>query len=464
MMRGMPEPQPTVVTPRAPSEPTRPPQGHGASQAYGRTEGTDRYRGGWRRRAADFRPGRTVARLPPWAVRLAAWTLAVADLALLPHSSVAFVGFFVVFPMLWMVHETRRGGVVATLVFATGVGVVETATRDLMAGLSNGVVPAAFSVVMGLWMWHVYEAKSEVALLLAQREEALSALARTQAELAATERAAGVAAERARWAHDIHDTLAQGFVSVITLTQAAQAEVERVAQVDGGQAVQVPVMPGAATMPAPSHRLVPTRDEASVRTVVLAHLASVERVARDNLAEARALVAGDGPPALQGTSLAGALERLAADQESHGGLRPALSLGIPPGLSPATEVVVLRTVQEALTNVRRHARARHVGVDVHPEAISTGSSAGPGRPDHPADPGSSGAPDSPAHSGTPGDAELVITVVDDGVGTGGAPEGTGLSGMRARVEAMGGTLTVDPLGSPGQAGRHGTVVEARMPL
>lgn len=100
-------------------------------------------------------------------------------------------------------------------------------------------------------------------------------------------------------------------------------------------------------------------------------------------------------------------------------------------MTSALEVAVLRIVQESLSNVVRHARAGRVDV-----VVSSSSEAG----------------------------ELIITVADDGVGAGGALEGTGLTGMRARVEALGGTLTVDPLQEPDERGRVGTVVEARMPL
>ena len=62
------------------------------------------------------------------------------------------------------------------------------------------------------------------------------------------------------------------------------------------------------------------------------------------------------------------------------------------------------------------------------------------------------------------DGELVVTVGDDGVGVGGAPEGIGLTGMRSRVESLGGTLVIAPLRADGAGGRHGTVIEARMPL
>src|SRR4029078_5986613 len=67
-------------------------------------------------------------------------------------------------------------------------------------------------------------------------------------------------------------------------------------------------------------------------------------------------------------------------------------------------------VQEALTNVLRHSEATsaRVGVDLE-------------------------------------DGDVVVTVVDDGQGGDGS-EGLGISGMRARVERLGGTLRVGPTG------------------
>lgn len=102
------------------------------------------------------------------------------------------------------------------------------------------------------------------------------------------------------------------------------------------------------------------------------------------------------------------------------------------GLPQSLQVVVLRVVQESLSNVARHASAGRVDVVVGVESVGAG-------------------------------VELVVTVTNNNVGTGARPEGTGLTGMRARVETVGGTLTVDPLHAPDAAGRTGTVVEARMP-
>jgi len=76
------------------------------------------------------------------------------------------------------------------------------------------------------------------------------------------------------------------------------------------------------------------------------------------------------------------------------------------GLGDALNITVYRVVQEALTNVARHARAHRVEVRV-------------GRTD-----------------------ALEVEVIDDGAGIeNDAPtRGLGLAGMRERVEALGGTL------------------------
>ncbi|WP_368501452.1 hypothetical protein [Actinomyces sp.] len=127
-------------------------------------------------------------------------------------------------------------------------------------------------------------------------------------------------------------------------------------------------------------------------------LDQLEAVARDNLAEARSLVAGEGPSTLRTGDLGQALARL-VEAQHRDGRRAALSADLPEGLPRTVEATVLRTVQEALSNV-----ARHSGVQ---EVLVSGSC---------------------QHVG--GLSELVIEVVDDGVGADGQPEGTGLTGVQ----------------------------------
>ena len=59
---------------------------------------------------------------------------------------------------------------------------------------------------------------------------------------------------------------------------------------------------------------------------------------------------------------------------------------------------------------------------------------------------------------TPSDACLLLTVEDDGVGGATPSAGSGLAGLRDRVSALDGTLTVD---SPPGAG---TRIRAELPL
>lgn len=111
---------------------------------------------------------------------------------------------------------------------------------------------------------------------------------------------------------------------------------------------------------------------------------------------------------------------IVADFESEGAI----------DLPPAIEVQVLRVVQEALGNVRKHAQARRARVEVI---------------------------DAEGH--------LTVTVTDDGLGFDpGAPRRRdefphfGLSTMRERAESLGGTMTIDS--KPG----GGTRVSVRLPV
>ena len=67
------------------------------------------------------------------------------------------------------------------------------------------------------------------------------------------------------------------------------------------------------------------------------------------------------PGHLQSRTLGEALERLGAAVSSETGLRAAVRVaGEPVPLGGSAEVVILRTAQEALSNVRRHASAARV--------------------------------------------------------------------------------------------------------
>lgn len=325
---------------------------------------------------------------------------------------------FIAYSQVWYFAETRRQGVVFTVVLTLVVfgTIAVQSDLDTLADAAPLVTQAgiaiAFSVILGLWVTQVAEQSEERAELLARLEEA-------QAEAAASHHAAGVLAERERMAREIHDTLAQGFTSVVMLAQTAAADLRR----------QHP-------------------DDAAGR------LELIEQTARENLAEARALVAAAAPVGLAESTLTEALERLAArfGQETGLEVRVVADDAALAGLPRDREVILLRAAQEALSNVRRHANATRVEL-----VLGSASSADPGGPG----PGTGDDPGTGDGPGTlPGVPDAVrLEVVDDGRGMEpAAVEGFGLRGMRERVTSGGGALAV----TSGEG--LGTRVRVTMPL
>nr|WP_203730421.1 sensor histidine kinase [Streptomyces sp. SID12501] len=239
------------------------------------------------------------------------------------------------------------------------------------------LVSLVFSVAVGYWVIKVIEQSQERAELIAELDASRHELSRLSA-------AHGALTERERMAREIHDTLAQGFTSLLMLVQAVEAELDD----DIPQARR--------------------------------HLALMAETARQNLAEARALVAGGAPADLEGVSLPDALRRLATRTEATltvtGPVRP---------LPAGQEVVLLRACQEALANARRHAGGgARVGIELMYE-----------------------------------EERLTLAVRDEGRGfdVDAVRSGYGLAGLSARATEAGGTVRVRS--APGE----GTTVTVRLP-
>ena len=230
---------------------------------------------------------------------------------------------FAICPQCFHITTVRLGMVFVT-VFNVVAGALLAWRQPDLAGVLTavGIVTFAvgFSYVYTRWMVRVIEQSMERAALIAQLES-------TRAELAAAHHEAGVLAERHRLAGEIHDTLAQGFTSIVTLIQAAELAL------DPGQDV-------------------PRR-----------HLDLALATARENLAEARLLVTDLGPAALEQASLGDALQRVTGSTGAEAGIRARAEVsGTARPLPTGTEVMLLRVCQEALANVRKHAAARQVTV------------------------------------------------------------------------------------------------------
>src|SRR6202034_3642450 len=213
--------------------------------------------------------------------------------------------------------------------------------------------------------------------------------------------------ERQRMAREIHDTLAQGLTGIITQLQAAEH---------------------AAGEPAEWRE----------------HFAAATRLARESLSEARRSVDALRPEPLETRRLSEALADVAARwSELHGIEVKVTTTGTARPMRPETEVALLRTGQEALANVAKHAQATRVGVTLsyldHEVALDVRDD---GRGFDPAGHRDSGVAARPAGNGT------------------GPPRrgGFGLVAMRQRIEALSGTLLGES--EPGA----GTGISARVPV
>lgn len=157
-----------------------------------------------------------------------------------------------------------------------------------------------------------------------ERQRLLEQLEATRAELASAERRAGMLEERQRLARDIHDTLSQGFASVVLLLEAAE-------------------------------------ESLATGRPVNRHITQALRSARDNLAESRRVVWALRPRPIQEQSLQRALEELTGRLAEETGLHAQTTVtGTERPLGAQTETTLLRIAQEGLANVRKHAAAANV--------------------------------------------------------------------------------------------------------
>ena len=295
------------------------------------------------------------------------------------------------------------GGEAAVLVaLATAVAAAPSWSRAaLPAALSAVGVPAALWAAGGV-ADRDQVAAGVAALVAAVAVGAAARLARERLAVLA-DRAAGreheeaqrtalaIAAERARIARELHDVVAHDVTVMVSLADGAQVAVDRSPE----RAKEV--------------------------------MAQVSATGREALRELRGLLgvlAGDdGPGAAPQPGLDGVAELL--DRVRDAGLHASLRVEGDPGhVDPMAQLTIYRVVQEALTNVLRHATSA-TRADVRLHCTS---------------------------------GELRLEVVDDGAVTMAGAPGRGLLGMRQRAGLHGADLAVGPV--PGGGWR----VRLRVPL
>jgi signal transduction histidine kinase len=307
-----------------------------------------------------------------WRILLFLATVIGLWLIALSASSVAVAAVPAIYPLVFASLPLPAALVVTTVVNCAPLGLAllfyGPRWPDLPLSVAFTLIGMIAAPVIGITIMTSMKQRKKLGALVTE-------LAATRAESARLSREAGAAAERERLAREIHDTLAQGFTSIITLAQAVEPELDS--------------------------------DTAAAKR----HVELIRSTARENLAEARAMVAELTPTALHDGSLPAAIQRQCDRLSAETGIAATMRIdGDVPALGMATDVVLLRATQEAIANIRKHAHASRVTIDL-----------------------------------SASDGLVRLSVADNGIGIGdGHDEGFGLRGMRARARQVGGRMSVTP--------------------
>jgi signal transduction histidine kinase len=344
--------------------------------------------------------------------------------ALLRQSTAYFWLQPIMFSQVFWLLDTRRAiPLVAYYVAIVVQFSIELDGRPLgeqLPDLIGPVISIVFFVILSAFIGAIIRQSED-------RRELIERLDATRRELAERERGQAVLEERERMSRELHDTLAQDLVGIVTHLQAADAASE------AGEAAR--------------------------------HRQEAARMAHEGLAETRRLVWALRPAELEGASLAESLERAIDRWRSTSGIRASLTVaGEVRALHPDVEVTLLRTAQESLANAARHAGAQEVVVslsylgdvvtlDVHDDGVGFDPGA---RADGAAGVGAAvgAAPGVGAGVGAGAWGNAETAAGDDG-GPGGL--GLGLRGMRERVERLGGSVAIES--APGE----GTTIGVSLP-
>jgi len=382
---------------------------------------------------------------PAWRVRqrpMAVFFVGLVALTAVLVVRDSWFGFFTVpcylFAFAVLRWPWRVAGVAAVAVLA-GIAQASSTNKHSVLGLIILVAVVAVNVMpMCVLAWMDYQGD----LQGDQRKEAMAELSEANRRLEATlaenaglhdqlltqAREAGVLDERQRMAREIHDTLAQGLTGIITQLQAAEQ---------------------ASEEPAEWRR----------------HFAAASRLARESLTEARRSVDALRPEPLETARLSDALADVAGRWTAlHGIPVQVATTGTARPVRPEAEFVLLRTAQEALANVARHAQATTVALTLsYLERAVALDVRDDGRGFEPASVGVPAARAGVA-AGSLGDGPLGDEPLGGGslgggpLGGGPRPEGGfGLVAMRQRIEGVSGTLEIES--EPGA----GTAISACVP-
>ena len=300
----------------------------------------------------------------------------ISDMTISP---VAIYWVFLLFFVSLRAFNDWRGLLFVAIDLAIAI-IFQIPTGLTLGGIMGPALSAVVVVAINYAFTTIGRVSRERLLLI---DELLS----TREQLAESEREAGVAQERERLAHEIHDTVAQNLSSIQMLLHAAERDLGNLDVAE--EELEQP----------------------------LRRMEAARRAASNNLAETRAMIAALTPAGLREASISEALGRIAADFAHASDMDIQVEThGEPQKLLMRVEAGLLRIAQGAVSNAVQHSGASRVRITLTYEP-----------------------------------EEIRLDVVDNGVGFDVAAQANkpaglghlGLDAMRSRAAELGGELTIE---------------------
>jgi signal transduction histidine kinase len=237
-------------------------------------------------------------------------------------NSFFFLMLFVLFPYVFMSAALSTSIVlvvalnILVLIALNRVNSEVTAPWMLLVGLTT-----AGASLLGYYVQDIVRQSEE-------RQRLIGELQATREHLARTQHEAGILSERHRLAGELHDTIAQGLIGIVTHLEAAENAIP-----DGANGNF-------------SH-----------------HMEQAKVIARSSLDETRRFIWAKRSVVFEDGTFHDGLRHILESWSKTSGLPAKLVItGAECALPPEHEFTILRVIQESLANIARHARASQVTV------------------------------------------------------------------------------------------------------
>lgn len=230
-------------------------------------------------------------------------------------SSIYFIVLTGLFPHLF-IYQTFRNAIIAAVIL--NMLVLLQLALQFPAYIDTWMVIVLMTSTGGIVLGYFID---DIIKQSQKRRHLIEELERTREQLAKAGHLAGIAEERQRLASELHDTLVQSLISVVTHLEAAENSPEQ----------------------------------------TQTHLQTAKQAARDSLQDARHAIQDLRPPVYDKKGFPEAIQLVCQQWINRSNLPIEFTeAGNPVCLSEETQHVILRILQEALANINRHASASQI--------------------------------------------------------------------------------------------------------